>query len=390
MRDSAQTRRRTFLSGIVGSTVITAGCATLGSESDTDSEPLEHVEYLGQNSWPMRGRDPANTSRSDAVGPDAAATPTTVSQGPFSTVPPDGPAIVDGAVYLPGGPVPLSKDSGEWSETQPYEAPTPALAHGHAYVTGPDGTTAFDLETGESRWEYNRASPQVSPVVDEDVVYLPIRENGEGLIALDAGSGERLWQYPHSLTRFSGVAVTSDTIYATETGDSESETGRIIALDPVTGDERWTETLDIVHVAPVASSGGVLVGTDAGRLHAFSPTGEKRWVRQVITARHGFLSACPALGTNYVFVPSNNGQVTKALDRETGDTVWEQETGLVHGSPAVGASNVYFNSDDALFAFSRSSGEVQWHSRNVGGSSALVLVEGKLYAHSGNTVVRLD
>jgi outer membrane protein assembly factor BamB len=70
------------------------------------------------------------------------------------------------------------------------------VGEGRAYVNDLNGTlVALDLADGSEQWRFELGAPAyASPALVDDVVYA-VSEAGGLLHALDADSGEALWQY---------------------------------------------------------------------------------------------------------------------------------------------------------------------------------------------------
>ncbi len=116
-----------------------------------------------------------------------------------------------------------------------------------------------------------RESMETSPIVVNGVMY--VTTSFDHVYALDAKSGEQLWEYKHEMGPITvyccgpnnrGVAVYGDKVYVA-TLDS-----KLVALDAKTGKPAWTS--DIADpslgysetMAPTAVDGKILIGTNGG------------------------------------------------------------------------------------------------------------------------------
>jgi len=95
-------------------------------------------------------------------------------------------------------------------------------------------------------WSKPLAAGQVEiiPLVHEGVMYLTVpggRESGTRVVALDAATGETLWEYvpPNAASsRIKALAIYGDMIYYTAPAPN-GEPNAVIALDATTGAVRW-------------------------------------------------------------------------------------------------------------------------------------------------------
>ena len=116
---------------------------------------------------------------------------------------------------------------------------------------------------------------QVSPIVVGNVMY--VTQSREGVAALDATTGDRLWVYRRQLSGQvpsccglpnRGVAILGNTLFVA-TADAY-----LVALDANTGKQRWiTKVADIeegyaMTVAPLALADRIIVGVSGGEFGA--------------------------------------------------------------------------------------------------------------------------
>jgi outer membrane protein assembly factor BamB len=207
------------------------------------------------------------------------------------------------------GDGPQSASEGQVADgTAPTEWPTAGfdLANSRA-ISGGDLTTS-SLSRLEEQWSTELESLgtlTTVPIVVDGVVYVG-GASGE-VAALDADSGDRIWA--SEATGFNigpfGVAVDDTQVYALD-----GSTG-VLALDRATGERRWatdvttTDTTGI-DIQPVVAGDLVLV------------------------------SSVP-ISLNGIYTGGDRGVVT-ALDRASGEVVWEFDTvegDDVWGNPAV-------------------------------------------------------
>ena len=194
-----------------------------------------------------------------------------------------------------------------------------------------------------------------------DVLYIGTAE-GE-LVALDRGSGERLWKF-----ELRGVEETDRAIYGTPAvadntvyiGGYDS-TLYALSLDDQGGykELKWQERLgDSIIGSPVVADGLVLVGSSDGNLYAFDVTeGGEEWK---FSAGDKVWST-PAVVEGVVFFGSIDGNVY-AVSLEDGRELWRFPTkGAVAASPTVAGGRVYVGSFDSVFyAIDAQTGQEFW------------------------------
>ncbi|AQL41342.1 hypothetical protein BV210_00810 [Halorientalis sp. IM1011] len=160
------------------------------------------------------------------------------------------PAVADGSLYTvsyDGTITEYAVDGG----TQRWTASTPAVrqelqptvANGSLYLAHEAGVTALDPDGGDERWtsgepdgEYGR---YVTPAtVTQDAVYAAgsalLGDEDDGLVALDAESGERLWDAPlQSMSEGDDGPAVADGVVL------QPDHYTLRAFDAATGEELW-------------------------------------------------------------------------------------------------------------------------------------------------------
>jgi polyvinyl alcohol dehydrogenase (cytochrome) len=387
----------------------TAGCASDDAASQASSDTLPNVDewrsigYDAHNTRHNRGEHQLDTANVSGLKPKWLLLDVTI--GVTST-----PAVVDGIVYF-----------GEWGGTV-------------RAVRAADGTEVWRTPV--------RGRPRATPLVTDDRVFVA---SGREVFALNREGGAVLWA--KVIDEHPNVVLDSSPIWADGrivVGVSSYEIGvlkedytfrgNIVALDPEhAGDELWR-----VYVSENDATSGagvsvwssaavdrtrkmVFIGTGNTYEQPASPrsdaivaikyeTGEVRWVTQftegdVFTVPKlgpgvdADIGASPNLfriGSRDVVGAGSKAGLYKALDRDTGDVVWEVTLG--RGSPlggimstsAVDDAHVYVSSNgpggSVTAAFRQEDGSTAWEAplpSPVYG--ALTLANGVLYqpTHTG-------
>ncbi len=274
---------------------------------------------------------------------------------------------------------------------------TPTVSRGRAYFGDWQGTVwALDAKTGEEIWNTEIGGGFVvgAPTVQGDAVYV---SSGGTLYRLDRATGEIRWQVvvnEHELAQINASPVVVDGLVLQGTASAEvaiprSEytfRGTIGAYDAKTGKERWR-----FYTTPNDPTSGAGVGI---------------WSTPAVDRKRGLLYV--GTGNNYDAPTGPLADSILAIDYETGELAWSRQftypdvfsAGNPTGKDAdVGASpNLWKAKDRALVgagdkggvyhALDRDTGEVVWETTLTPGSffggeiGSAALVDGKLIAVS--------
>jgi outer membrane protein assembly factor BamB len=107
--------------------------------------------------------------------------------------------------------------------------------------------------------------------------------------------------------------------------------------------------------------GGIVVGTDSGRVLCLSPDGQKQlWTYEQVEEKSMVYSS-PAVSEGIVVVGARDRQV-HGIDAKTGQRKWAFKTrGDVESSPAISGGRVYVGSrDKKLYVLDLKTGEKLW------------------------------
>ncbi|MEF8856635.1 MAG: PQQ-binding-like beta-propeller repeat protein [Haloplanus sp.] len=183
----------------------------------------------------------------------------------------------------------------------------PVLADGRLYAADAplDGTVAYAPRTGVDRrlevgpervWNAGPTDgfPHAPAVADGRVVLGTYAEGGGVVAAIDADTGERLWE-PRPLGRdVATPAVASDRdrgYTAVETADGA---GFVAALDLATGETRWRDAVEWAAGTPVLGGETLLVAGEradgSGVVRAYDAAGDALWTQAFEGGRPGGLA----------------------------------------------------------------------------------------------------
>ena len=232
---------------------------------------------------------------------------------------------------------------------------TPTVDDDRVYITGATGLIlCLNVETGEVIWqhgsveEYDTSIPvwgtSSAPLVDGDrVIYLVGGEPDSLVVAFDKHTGDEVWRALPSNTEM-GYAQP----LIIEAGGARQlivwHPAGLSSLDPVTGEEYWTEPFDGragMTVADAVKSGsyffvsGFYSGSLMMRLDNDRPSATKMWQGEnnretvngvevaELSGLHSVMTTPLILGDRIIGIGSH-GQV-RGLDADTGERLWEAE-----------------------------------------------------------------
>ena len=264
------------------------------------------------------------------------------------------------------------------------EAP-PSVANGMVYVGSDDGYLyALNAGSGALIWKYYTGlSVLDAPVVSDGRVYAFSYIPDGGVVALNAKTGEVIWQENFQGTGYgSALTLYKDVLYT-------ASSSRVFALDTGTGYEIW-ESQDDVGVddnsIPAVANGLVYVGSNNGNLYALNAsTGQTVWSYPV-----GEVNSSPAVANGLVYVSAGS---MYALDASTGQFIWSYSTfGIYCGNfrdcgPSVANGMVYALGYGAgFYAFNANTGALIWD-YPLSGQSSPAIANGVLYVGSEDGTV---
>lgn len=265
-----------------------------------------------------------------------------------------GVLIRDGVVYVPGGDGvlrALKADTGAllWSYDCGEELVTvPVLAEDRVMVASQSATLfAVNAADGKWAWQYRRTPPAgfilrgaSTPVVREGIVYLGFSDGHAA--ALEAKTGGAVWDRVLSTgTQFIDVSSTPGFDAGGHLIVASYKDG-LFALDAKTGDTVWQSTG--LGLAYVVVRGGVIFAAGEDRIAAFSSeTGKNIWITQ-LPDRAG---QQPAFASGLLLVPT--GKALLFMDPVTGKILRRFDPGKgvtatpgVYGPDALVLSNLGF------------------------------------------------
>ena len=279
----------------------------------------------------------------------------------------------------------------------------PVIANDILYVCLESGLRALDATTGDMLWQYVGPMYVVtSPLVVDDVVYVGSYNT---VYAFDAQRNHKIWSYtvgykPWDPDSFVSSFVVDDEIIYFCAGN-----GNAYALNAGSGYEIWrytyTSTMPKWRIprAPFLSDGLIYVVSDTGDVCALNASdGTKLWSSVIGKDR----LSVPFLSDGLIYVVSDTGDVC-ALNASDGTKLWSSVIGEGALSvPAFYEGVLYFGSDDGnLYALNATSGLELWNyqisspisldpsSWRIGGVGLPVVCDGVLFVVGGEGVFAL-
>jgi outer membrane protein assembly factor BamB len=238
------------------------------------------------------------------------------------------------------GRVGWRKDTGRCAASSPtlgkgvvYQAYMDAVPcpQGRSGATG--YVIAWDADTGRTRWRWDNAPVESSPLLVGKTLYVGTWDHG--VYALNARNGRRKWRFGADNEVNTSAAYWKGTIYIASDG------GTLYALDARTGRLRWRAQAarEFFYATPTLAYGRVYIGSTDGTMYVYgAKSGKLLWARPLGSYVYG----AAAVWKRKVYVGTYDGFLY-ALDAATGDVKWKIDTpGAVHAAPTIMRGVVYY------------------------------------------------
>ena len=292
--------------------------------------------------------------------------------------------------------LPAPQRNADWT----HKASSPSHSAPHLALRQPLSLAwAADIGTGEGK----RSRLSADPVIAEGRVYTM---DAEAQVTAFDLAGRTIWTQdltpPNERSDEGlggGLAYADGMLYVT------SGFGRLVALDPATGAQRWDQRLDTaVSAAPTISDGTAYIAARNGTGWAIdTTTGRILW--QIVagkTDRGLFGGPSPVIAGDLVVFPFATGQMV-AADRATGnrrwlasvagardDRVFSQVRDLTGDPVVVGEILIAGSHGGRTSAFDIDGGAPLWTAEE-GAMSPVIVAAGSVFLVSDtNRLVRLD
>ncbi|USZ68439.1 PQQ-like beta-propeller repeat protein [Halorussus salilacus] len=264
-----------------------------------------------------------------------------------------------GSCYNPNPVGPRDGVSERWSVDISAPSARPVVADGTAFLPTATAIRAVDAVTGEERWreEADDAGTWPQQVAYHDGTVYVARLADEGVLALDAETGEREWGFRQEGHGVYALLLDPDrpSLFV---GDAE---GNVYAVDLETGDARWHRRVFGSVTGFARGIPELLVATEAGEVYGlYSTTGEALWRRKL----PGHVTALATSNGGGAFVSTFGGPTVELDTGRTGATAWR--TDVWSADSFVVTSKTAFAAGHRLVALDTRSGDRRW----TGGETA--------------------
>ena len=197
-------------------------------------------------------------------------------------------------------------------------------------------------------WSHDLGTPtRASPIVHEGVVYVG---GFFKIIALDASTGQQLWETTVPSPLDHSVALAGDSLFVGLTDH------RVVAVDLNTQQFRWSyKTGGPIASSPIVANGIVYVGSGDSFLYALdAASGEELWKEKIV----GEVRSAPAVSDGHVYAADNLGNLY-VFDARTGQSKLRFRTeGNTKASPVIANGLAYFPSGGQVYAVDADAREI--------------------------------
>ena len=385
--------------------VTTTATSATSRTTTTEHSPSNTSTAPGSNSnvpaWPRRHFDAANSDYNpDGRGPSGSLTRQwSVARGDpmygWPTVPivADGTAFfgaMDGAVYA----IDIETGSQQWSAELLQEGnvrSTPMYVDGTLFVND-GGTTidenglhALDASTGERLWNETYGGERAAPPNEYDGI-LYFGSWDQEFVAVESPDGQEQWNHD-TLVRMSRMAAVDNRGVYVSFYDPLYP-GGVIGYDRMTGGRLWTfreapdDTLTPTNQTTTATKNATQTTTHSGTAATESPS----------------FQPAVALDDNTVYFASAIGKLF-SINKFNGAERWSRKMeSPLYASPVVTQEAVYVGTaGGAIYAIDKATGDTLWsapttdkNSEGPTGSLVAAVVNETIYVQGHGIVIGFD
>ena len=221
-----------------------------------------------------------------------------------------------------------------------------------------EGVVAVDPDDGSTAWEFSIEeygdTRTLSPSVADGTVYATYLDRA--VVAVDA-DGDRLWR--RDLRARDPPTVRDGRAFCSAVVDPDADESHLFALDAATGETLWQRPASRSWPTRGIAADGEYVyyygHHDDGLLHAREvDTGEAAWHAGVEDASYAL--GTPAVAEDHLYALDKEYGALQVLDRETGERLGFERAGRERGdagseaSPAVVDGVAFYTADRTVYA----------------------------------------
>jgi outer membrane protein assembly factor BamB len=267
-------------------------------------------------------------------------------------------------------------------------ASSAAVVNGIVYTASENGYVyAFDAYTGVCYWKYSLPCMGTlsSPSVVDGVVYIG---SDYGLFALNAYTGEKIWQTANEVLIMSTPAVSGGYVFTGSFVSQGTEQHAAYAFRASDGQLVWKfTTSDYVDSSPAVVGSTVYINCDDGNLYALNAVNGALIWKFNTSSGYPYCqnSGSPAVVNGVVYTVDFQGNVF-ALNAADGQKIWNHSTerlGDGFTSPVVYNGIVYIATQNALYALNSATGVEIWQCA-ISSFSFPSIVNGFIYLTSSD------
>jgi outer membrane protein assembly factor BamB len=263
--------------------------------------------------------------------------------------------------------------------TAPSQWAQPGYGPGRNYYNPQESVVnAGTIKKTKFRWSFSRqdgspgcnASPQAPLVVDGRVFVL----DGDGVAALDAKTGRRLWDNLSFSFISADLIVVGGLLLVTDTNcySNSNYDGHVTALDVRTGVARWRSTGSWMVDTIVADAGMVVTSGYCGTCDGFESgvIGMRAGDGAVMWSFHNMVLAGPVSAGGRVMLTGTDGQPDFVASIKTGAALFYPGSGWRPAAASPTGDRFYATNTLGLHAIDAKNGKVVWTVKKESGHLA--------------------
>jgi outer membrane protein assembly factor BamB len=264
-----------------------------------------------------------------------------------------------------------------------------AVADGVACFGGSVAVFALNASNGKLLWNFTKDGDS-PPLVDNGIVYvITVNETShKTLHALNATTGNEIWDFPHMFGATETPAIVNGVVYI----GSGAGNYNLNALNASNGERIWNYTAEDIVLSTPAVAGGVVYFCADKNIYALNvATGVKLWNHTTVATSRQVIRqyehSSPAVANGIVYFYSNREDNFYALKASNGAKLWNL-TGASGDPPIVANGVVYVKYNGALCGLNAYTGEKIWEYGPL--FSLPTVSEGVLYFYGGYDLFAIE